>query len=87
MNSIPLKASLAWRWTLIAAEVLVAGYLATSFLAGSKVRLDAGVPLSVLVFTAWIFLFLGSPFLVRSQRWLAVLGWCIAVGPLLIPVL
>jgi hypothetical protein len=32
---------------------------------------------------AWVFLFFGSPSLVRSQRWLAILGWCIAVGALL----
>ena len=87
MNTIPRNASLGWRWALIAAEVIVAGYFAAFFLAGSKVRLDADALLSVLIFIAWLFLFLGSPFLVRSQRWLAVLGWCIAVGALLFPVL
>jgi len=88
MNTLPQKATQGWRWALIAAEVIVAGYFATSILAGrSRVGLDVGAPLSVLVFVAWLFLFLGSPFLVRSQKWLAILGWCIAAGVLLFPAL
>jgi hypothetical protein len=87
MNTIPQKATLPWRWALIAAEILVVGYCAATMLAGSKVRLNVGAVLGVLIFAAWIFLFLGSPFLVRSQKWLAVLGWCIAVGALLFPIL
>jgi hypothetical protein len=83
----PRKTTLAWRWSLITAEVMVAGYMAASLLAGAKARLDAGALLSVLLFLAWLFLFFGSPFLVRSQKWLAVLGWCIAVGAVLFPAL
>ena len=87
MNTVSQKAVLGWRWALIASEVMVAGYVVVSATVGHKVRLDVGAPLSILVFIAWLFLFLGSPFLVRTQRWLAVLGWCIAVAVLLFPVL
>jgi hypothetical protein len=78
---------IAWRWTLIAAQVIVVAYFAALLSGGRKTRLNPGALLSVLIFIAWLFLFLGSPFLVRSQRWLAVLGWCIAVGALLFPML
>jgi len=37
----------------------------------------------ILAFVAWVFLFFGSPFLVSSQRWLAILGWSMAVGAIL----
>jgi hypothetical protein len=87
MNAPPQKATQGWRWALIAAEVMVAGYYAASISAGRSVRLDVGVPLSVIIFAAWLFLLFGSPFLVRSQKWLAILGWCIAVGAFLFPAL
>jgi hypothetical protein len=87
MNTAPQKVTSAWCWALIASEVIVVGYLAASFLLGPKARPNTGVLLSVLVFIATLFLFLGSPFLVRSQGWLAILGWCIAVSAFLFPVL
>ncbi len=85
MNTLVQKASLGWRWALIAAEVVVAGHLVGAILAGG--RLNVGAPVAVLVFAAWLFLSLGSPFLVRSQKWLAILGWCIAASVILFPVL
>src|SRR5205807_6418716 len=69
MSTTPQLRAVAWCWALIAAEGVVVGYFGASLSAGRKVRLDGGALLSVLVFVAWLFLFLGSPFLVRSQRW------------------
>lgn len=71
-----------WRWTLIVSEVVVASYLVALQLADRRTRLDTGVALGlgVLAFVAWLFLFFGSPFLVRTHRWLAILGWGIAVA-------
>ncbi len=70
-------------------ESLLATYLVAMLLAGRHARQETGPFLVVgaLVFVAWIFLFFGSPFLVSSQRWLAILGWSIAASAILFPVL
>lgn len=73
------------RWVLVLAELLVGGWLVVwrfdqPALKGYSLGLSV---LGMAVFIPWVFLFFGSPFLVRSQRWLAVLGWCIAVSALL----
>jgi hypothetical protein len=87
MDTGPEKPASVWRLILIGAEITVLGYLLASFIAGPKARVDVGVFLSVIIFAACLFLLLGSPFLVRSQRWLAILGWCIAASAFLFPVL
>ena len=74
-----------WRWILIAAEAFVAVHLGAVLVAGRKVRVDLGLIEAVLFFVAWLFLFLGSPFLVRRHGWLAIVGWAIGVSGLLIP--
>jgi len=67
---------------LIGAELLVGSYAVVVHsvnledLRGSR----ASAVFGLAVFGAWLFLFLGSPFLVRSQRWLAILGWFVAVA-------
>jgi len=73
-----------WRWILIASELLVVAYLVGALMAGRAARHPSGafLAIGIAAFVAWVFLFLGSPFLVRSQRWLAILGWCIAVAAL-----
>lgn len=70
-----------WRLILIAAELLVVAYWVGASIAGRAARHPSGAFLVIGIagFVAWVFLFLGSPFLVRSQGWLAILGWCIAV--------
>lgn len=75
---------MTWRWILIVAELVVGSYLVTVRWIGLATRQPStGLALvGIAVFVAWVFLFLGSPFLVRSERWLAILGWCIAVGAL-----
>jgi hypothetical protein len=79
---------MTWRWILITAELLVAGYWVAALMAGRAARHPSGAfaVIGIAAFLAWGFLFLGSPFLVRSQRWLAILGWCIAVASLLLSV-
>ena len=75
---------MTWRWILIVAEFLVAGYLVAAQLAGRAARHPSGgfAVVGIAAGVAWVFLFFGTPFLVRSQRWLAILGWCIAVAAL-----
>ena len=68
---------------LIAAEAAVVGAYVASLYAGRQVRLNLGIPATALFIVAWVFLFFGSPFLVRSQGWLAILGWLISVGVML----
>jgi hypothetical protein len=78
--------SLFWRWILIVAEVLVIAYLVFVNIAARNGKLLVGPVFASLIFAAWIFLFLGSPFLVSSQRWLAIIGWSIAAATLLFSV-
>ena len=89
MSTRTQAGSMFWRWTLIVSQLLLAAYLVTMHLAGRHARQGTGpfFLVGILAFAAWVFLFLGSPFLVSSQRWLAILGWCIAVGAILFPVL
>lgn len=94
MTTCPQSASPSWKWNLIISELLVAAHLLVMHFAGpyawrEYVRQETGLIFvgSSLVSLAWAFLFFGSPFLVSSQRWLAVLGWCMAAGALLFPVL
>jgi len=83
MTTPTTRTTIAWRWILITAELLVAGYMAGALMAGRAARHPSGGFVVIgCAFVAWAFLFLGSPFLVRSQRWLAILGWCIAVATL-----
>jgi hypothetical protein len=84
MSASTTRTTIAWRRILVTAELLVAGYMAGALMAGRAARHPSGgfVVIGVVAFVAWVFLFLGSPFLVRSQRWLAILGWCIAVATL-----
>jgi len=74
-----------WRWVLIVSELLLGSYLVAMQIAGLRARLETGgsIVVGILASVAWAFLFFGSPFLVSSQRWLAILGWCMAVGALL----
>jgi hypothetical protein len=89
MNARIQTASPFWRWALIVSESLLTTYLFEMHLADRHARHETGpfLVLGVLAFIAWIFLFFGSPFLVSSQRWLAILGWSIAVSAILFPVL
>ena len=89
MSTHTQTAPLFWRWVLIVSELLLGSYLISMQLAGRHARQETGAFLvvGILAFVAWVFLFFGSPFLVRSQRWLAILGWCIAVAAILFPVL
>jgi hypothetical protein len=89
MNARHDTSSRVWRWVLISSGLVLLAYLTVSWLAGCDARHSTGVLFAVAIVAsvAWAFLFFGSPFLVPSQRWLAVLGWCIAVGALFFPLL
>ena len=77
------------KWVLIVSELLLGSYLIVMQLAGRYTRQETGpfLVVGILAFVAWVFLFFGSPFLVRSHRWLAILGWFIAATAILIPAL
>jgi hypothetical protein len=57
--------------------------------AGRHARQETGpfLVVGLLAFAFWVFLFFVSPFLVSTQRWLAILGWSIAASAILFPVL
>ena len=84
MTKADTRATVAWRWTLITAQLLLAGYMAFALWAGRAARYPTGQLdiVGIAASAAWAFLFLGSPFLVRSQGWLAILGWCVGVATL-----
>jgi len=89
MNARTQTASPFWRWVLIVSESLLTTYMVAMHLAGRHARQETGpfLVVGVLAFIAWVFLFFGSPFLVSSQRWLAILGWSIAASAILFPTL
>jgi hypothetical protein len=83
------KSSRNCRWILITSELVLATDLLAAVTAGRDVRHETSAFLlvGICASVAWAFLCFGSPFLVSTQRWLAILGWCIAVGAVLLPVL
>lgn len=84
------RAAAFWKWVLVFTELLVVSYFATclllSHMAGRRMRLETdsipvlGIATSIAIF----FLLFGSPFLVSSQRGLAILGWIIGAAALLL---
>ena len=85
-QSLLRTSSSVWRWVLIVAELLVAAEL-FCVLTVRRAPGEVSGPfliLGVAAFVAWLFLFFGSPFLIRSHRPLAILGWCIALLALLL---
>lgn len=74
------------RWSLIVAETLVVAFiiLGRPFQGERATGSDGYLIFATLASLAWLFLFLGTPFLVPSQRGLAVCGWLIAVGTIVV---
>jgi hypothetical protein len=84
MTTRTQRGSAFWRWALIvSALVVVAEGIAVRI--SGYARQDTGLSAlaAVLSGVALVFLFFGSPFLVRSQGWLAIVCWCIAVATVL----
>jgi len=82
------RRQLPWRWLLILSETLVACF--TVFIKLAERHEGTMSPSPIIdgaVGVAIIFLFFGSPFLVRSQGGLAILGWLIAAAAVLEPIL
>ncbi len=68
-----------WRWALIVSSLLViAENIAVRVTPYMRRYTGLSAFAAILSGAALAFLFLGGPFLVRSQRWLAVAGWAIA---------
>jgi hypothetical protein len=64
-----------WRIALIVSELIV--LFDVLLISLSTSGRDLGI-FGFVFFAAWLFLFLGSPFLIRSQKGLALAGWCLA---------
>src|SRR5207245_2794027 len=64
------RATTAWRWILMTAELLVVACAMSALMAERAARHPSGAfaVMGIAAVVAWVFLFLGSPFLVRSQR-------------------
>jgi hypothetical protein len=73
-----------WKWMLIVSSLLV---IAANIAVHVKPNIDnypgASMVGAILFGAALVFLFFGSPFLVRSHRWLAIVGWCTAAASIL----
>jgi len=77
-----------WRWALIVSSLLLIGEdIAVRVTPYMRQYRGVSVLVAILAFAAFVFLFFGSPFLVRSQRWLAIIGWLIAVVSILLSAL
>ena len=73
-----------WKWALILSQVILVGYLvAVRF--SPYARRFTTVPLlfAGLAIASQVFLLFASPFLIRSQGRLAIIGCCVAVAALL----
>lgn len=84
--SLPAQsASSFWKWALIIASlIVVAEDIAVR--ATPYMRRYSGLSglAGMLTVAALLFLLFGSPFLVRSQRWLAIVGWFVAAASILL---
>ena len=80
-----------WKWVFLVLEAVVllpflVWELAERFL---RIPLDhvsdsIGVVLGGAYLGAWLFLLIVSPFFLRSLRWVALAGWIIAFGLLIL---
>lgn len=82
---------LFWRWTLITAEFLVVVFIVfVATIGGRENEFTHSVPVSIFARVAdiaWLFLIFGSPFLFKSQKLLAIIGWFIALAGILVVML
>ena len=79
------KASAVSRWVLILSEVvLLVYYLLIGVGRVDPRNVSSGffIVFEAAVSLAWVFLFLGSPFLVKNHKWLAIFGWGLSFGAL-----
>ena len=80
--------SILWRWVLgVCALAVVGEDIAVRVKPYARQYTGMSAVAAVLSGIALVFLFLGSPFLVRSQGWLAVVGWVIGAATILFSVL
>jgi hypothetical protein len=88
MSTQPQVSSAVWRWALIASQLLVATFCVVDRIliaeAGRRAHFSTGPSLiiGILVFPALLFLLFGSPFLVKSEGPVAIIGWCVGAAAL-----
>jgi hypothetical protein len=70
------------RIALIVSEAWMIAYVAIMVSVRPHIRVEGGPLLWLCIPAAifWMFLFFGSPFLITTQRRLALAGWAIAVA-------
>jgi len=91
MNALPPDSAKYWKWLFLILEtVLVVGYLYLTLggrFFGSHIERQSQVwslAMGIPIMFAWMFLLVASPFFLRSLRGIALAGWIIAFGILLI---
>ncbi len=95
MNAISTSLSIKyWKWLFLVLEAVVliipASCLIAEHLLHSPVELESEaleITLVVIYMGAFLFLLIASPFFLRSLRWVALAGWVIALGTLILGVL
>jgi hypothetical protein len=76
-----------WRWLFLIAETVVAGGFASLMLLKEFWGHAWPVILGGSLMLAWLFLLVASPFFLRSLRGVALAGWIIAFGLLVMGML
>ena len=80
--------ALFWSWALIVSALVVVGEnVAVRVTPYARQYSGVSALATVVSGVSLVFLFFGSPFLVRSQGWFAIIGWCIAFATILFSVL
>jgi hypothetical protein len=94
MTTAPSKSLQCWRWIFLTAEavllVTVLGVGLADRLLGVTCEPDSetlSVALGVLVTLCWLFLLIVSPFFLKTLRGVALAGWIIAFGLLVLGML
>jgi hypothetical protein len=86
LSGMNTRASIFWKWVMIISQLLVIGEeIAVRMTPLARQFTGWSAYVATLSLAVWGLLFVGSPFLWRSHRWLAISGLCIAVGWLFVP--
>jgi hypothetical protein len=94
MSALDSSSLKGWRCLFLALEAIVLGAFSFLYVVerfwGLRVEPESpiwAVVLGVIVMLAWLFLLVASPFFLKKLRWIALSGWLIAFGILLLAAL
>ena len=87
MKNMNPRTSNIWKWVLLVTQMYLVGrFIASRISPDARYYTGLSGYTIMLAFVAWAFLLLGSPFFWHSHPWLAMSGFCIAVGLILITI-